>query len=326
MKTKGILTAAFLVAAVLLLQTMGLAVTLDYSGPINSFTGEPVNEGNASSGEDMVPVATGIYYDREERAYIYDLGGSSGGAVSASVMDGMVVNEPVSINASQGLDLRLHRDGNVVEDVDLAMIEEPGRYVLEARIMGDQYVRVLSFIVVGGTTNLVNSYPMPSGFVITNVEKSVRDETGEWVTAQPQWDRGKVDMNEDGFYRVQYECARNGMSYTLQTTVDHTPPTLALENVVNGLARGPVDISDLEEGCKIGITLNGGDMSYRNELTLSGDYEIILQDPAGNLTNYAFSILVYFDVNSLVFFGLVVLLIAGTGIYLYMERKNMRVR
>jgi hypothetical protein len=133
-------------------------------------------------------------------------------------------------------------------------------------------------------------------------------------------------MNEDGFYRVQYECARNGMSYTLQTTVDHTPPTLALENVVNGLARGPVDISDLEEGCKIGITLNGGDMSYRNELTLSGDYEIILQDPAGNLTNYAFSILVYFDVNSLVFFGLVVLLIAGTGVYLYMERKNMRVR
>jgi hypothetical protein len=241
-------------------------------------------------------------------------------------MDGMVVNEPVSIGASQGLDLRLHRDGNVVEDVDLAMIEEPGRYVLEARIVGDQYVRVLSFIVVGGTTNLVNSYPMPSGFVITNVEKSVRDETGEWVTAQPQWDRSKVDMNEDGFYRVQYECARNGMSYTLQTTVDHTPPTLALENVVNGLARGPVDISDLEEGCKIGITLNGGDMSYRNELTLSGDYEIILQDPAGNLTNYAFSILVYFDVNSLVFFGLVVLLIAGTGVYLYMERKNMRVR
>jgi hypothetical protein len=198
--------------------------------------------------------------------------------------------------------------------------------VLEAQTLGEQYVRVMNFTVVGATTCLINSYPMPSGFVITDVDLSVKDENGDWVEAQPKWDRSKVSMSEDGKYRVQYECARNGMSYTLQTTVDHTPPTLALENVVNGLARGPVDISDLEEGCKIGITLNGGDMSYRNELTLSGDYEIILQDSAGNLTNYAFSILVYFDVNSLVFFGLVVLLIAGTGVYLYMERKNMRIR
>ena len=192
--------------------------------------------------------------------------------------------------------------------------------------MGDQYVRVLSFIVVGGATNLVNSYPMPSGFVITNVEKSVRDENGEWITAQPQWDRSKVDMNEDGFYRVQYECARSGMSYTLQTTVDHTPPTLALENVVNGLARGPVDISDLEEGCKIGITLNGGKMNYRSELTLAGDYRIVLQDEAGNFTDYEFTILTYLDANSWIFFGLVLLVLAGVGAYLYIERKRIRIR
>ena len=116
------------------------------------------------------------------------------------------------------------------------------------------------------------------------------------------------------------------MSYTLQTVIDHTPPTQALENEVNGLARGPVDISDLEEGCRIGITLNGGKMNYRKELTLSGDYEIVLQDPAGNLTNYEFSILVYFDSNSGIFFALVVLVLVGTGIYLYRERKRVLVR
>jgi hypothetical protein len=125
---------------------------------------------------------------------------------------------------------------------------------------------------------------------------------------------------------VQYECARNGLSYNLQTIIDHTPPTLALENVVNGLARGPVDISDLEEGCKIGITLNGGKMSYREELTLSGDYKIILQDEAGNLTDYEFSILVYFDLSSWIFFAMVMLAVVGTGVYLYLERKRMRVR
>jgi hypothetical protein len=167
---------------------------------------------------------------------------------------------------------------------------------------------------------------MPAGFAITGVDLTVEDENGEMVAGKPQWDRNKVSMSEDGVYRVQYECARNGLSYTLQTEIDHTPPTLALENVVNGLARGPVDISDLEEGCKIGISLNGGSMSYREELTLSGDYVIVLQDEAGNLTHYEFSILVYLDANSWIFFALVVLAVAGIGVYLYLERKRMRVR
>jgi hypothetical protein len=158
------------------------------------------------------------------------------------------------------------------------------------------------------------------------VDLTVEDENGEQVAAKPQWDRGKVSMSQEGYYRVKYECARSGQSYTLQTVIDHTPPKLALENVVNGLARGPVDISDLEEGCKIGITLNGGKMSYREELTLSGDYKIILQDEAGNLTDYEFSILVYFDLSSWIFFAMVMLTVIGTGVYLYLERKRMRVR
>jgi hypothetical protein len=67
-------------------------------------------------------------------------------------------------------------------------------------------------------------------------------------------------------------------------------------------------------------------MSYREELTLSGDYVIVLQDEAGNLTHYEFSILVYLDANSWIFFALVVLAVAGIGVYLYLERKRMRVR
>jgi hypothetical protein len=241
-------------------------------------------------------------------------------------MDGMIVNEAVYLTPAQDLEVRLYCNGKLLENVDPDVIESPGQYVLEARVLGDQYVRVMSFTIVGATTCLISSYPMPAGFVITNVDMTVENENGEWVAAQADWDRSKVSMSEDGSYRVQYECPRNGMNYTLQTVIDHVPPTLALENVVNGLAKGPVDISDLEEGCKIGITLNGGKMNYREELTLSGDYEIILQDEAGNLTNYAFTILVYFDTSSWIFFGLVILAIAGTGVYLYMERKRIRVR
>ena len=326
MKRKGILTAVLLIATVLSLQTTGFAANLDYSGPINSFTGEPTSAEGSSGKEDWIPVASGVYYDRSKRAYVYDLGRGSDTRIASNVMDGMVVNETVYLEVPQGMEVRLHCNGKIQEGVDLSLIEKPGQYVLEAKALGEQYVRVMSFTIVGATTGLISSYPMPAGFVITSVELTTENENGEWVAAQPKWDRGKVSMSDEGAYRVQYECARNGLSYTLQTVIDHTPPTLALENVVNGLAKGPVDISDLEEGCKIGITLNGGKMSYREELTLSGDYEIILQDEAGNLTNYAFSILVYFDSNSWIFFGLVVLSIVGIGVYLYIERKRMRVR
>ena len=325
MKTKRKLTAVMLVAAVMLMQVTSAAVNLDYSGPIDSFTGEPAGEADLPQNQERVPVSDGVYYDRTERAYIYALGRTADEAISVSVMDGMIVNDAVRIAVPQSMEVQLYCNGNLVENTDLTLIEAPGHYVLEAR-QGDRYVRVMDFTIVGETTCLVNSYPMPAGFVITDVEMSVKDENGEWVAKTPQWDRSKVSMSENGDYRIQYECARNGLSYSLQTIIDHTPPTLMLENVVNGLAKGPVDISDLEEGCRIGIALNGGKMSYREELTLSGDYEIILQDEAGNLTSYAFTILPYFDTNSWIFFAIVVALIVGVGVYLYIERKRMRVR
>ena len=326
MKRKGMLAAAILVAAALLMQTTCLAIDLDYSGPINSFTGEPASESTASGNSDWIPITSGVYYDRLDRAYVYSLGGVSNATVSSNAMDGIVLNETVHIEPSQGLEVRLYRNGTLLEDVDLSMLETPGQYVLEAQLQGERFARVMSFTIVGATTGLISIYPMPAGFVVKSVELNVKDENGEWVPAQPNWDRSKVSMSEDGAYRVQYECARNGLSYTLQTIIDHTPPTLALENVVKGLAKGPVDISDLEDGCKIGITLNGGKMGYREELTLNGDYEIIVQDEAGNVTHYSFTILPYFDLNSWIFFGLVVLVIAGTGGYLYLERKRVRVR
>ena len=43
-RTKGILIAILLIAALLSMQTSAFAWDLDYSGPINSFTGDPIEE------------------------------------------------------------------------------------------------------------------------------------------------------------------------------------------------------------------------------------------------------------------------------------------
>ena len=94
----------------------------------------------------------------------------------------------------------------------------------------------------------------------------------------------------------------------------------------NGRARGPVSLEDLEEGAAIRIELNGKQISYRKELTESGDYRIWVMDQAGNLTTYEFSILVYFDFNSLVFIGMLAGVLIAVGTYIVFSRKRLEVR
>lgn len=299
----------------------------DYTGPVNSITGAPAGvsgiDGMASS-SNRVQVSEGVFYDRTERMYVYSTADTA--EIRANVASGMVVNFPVQIVLGETAEVRLHKDGQLLEGWDLSHISDVGQYVLEVQGRNDQYIRKLTFTIVGEQTCLVTGYPMPLGFTVTNVQFQRLDENGEWQTAAASWDRSSVSMREEGSYHIEYRCARNDVSYTLTTIVDRTPPVLALENVVKGMADGPVSIADIEYGCGVAITYNGGRMNYMPELTKSGDYHILLVDRAGNSTRYEFTILVYFDANSLAFFGVVLLTLAGTGIYLYLQRKNIRVR
>lgn len=126
---------------------------------------------------------------------------------------------------------------------------------------------------------------------------------------------------------VDYRCARSGRTYTLEVLIDHTPPVLALEAVENGKARGPVSLADLEEGAGAAISYNGGSwQGYQETLTKSGDYKVLVQDAAGNMTTYEFTIMIYFDANSMIFMALVAGVIAAVGVYLWLSRKRLRVR
>ena len=110
----------------------------------------------------------------------------------------------------------------------------------------------------------------------------------------------------------------------LQT--DFTGPVLSLQNVKNGLARGSVDISDAKNAASVNIYHDGEKISRKDVLTESGEYYIELADEAGNKTTYYFTILVYFDGNSWLFFALVMLSAVGVIIYLMHSRRHLRVR
>ena len=315
MKRLRFRAAACLAAALALLTVMASAVQLGYDGPVDSVTGEPSESGSIDAYSDQVRVSENVYYDRNRMGYLYTATGNA--QVLSTVADGMVVQDMVRLEPDEGLNLTLYKNGTVMEDVDLTHINETGDYVAQVTTENGQTQRVLSFTIVGNSTGRLTGYTMPSGFVITG---ATRD--GE---ATP-WDRFYVSFAEEGLYEVTYRCPRNGLDYSLNVMIDFTPPVLALEAVENGRARGPVSLADLEEGAYISVYYNDKQIPYAQELEDSGDYHVLVMDQAGNLSEYYFTILIYFDLNSLVFMGMVVGVLVAVGVYLWLSRKRLKVR
>lgn len=294
-----------------------LAVDVDYEGPLDSVTGEAAGETTDEDGVSKsakVQVSEDVIFDREQNAYVYTVGGQQ---IVSSVVDGMVVQGSVSIVPDAGLSVTLYRGGETLTGEDLTNITKTGEYVLEAAA-GGQSTRVLAFSLVGEAVGSITEYAMPSGFVVTTVTRD-----GEAVSR----DRSAVDLSGEGKYHIEYSCARAGISYSLDITVDHTAPELLVEGVdEDGKARGPVTLTVSEENLSGYIEHNDSQGSFKNELTESGDYHVHLEDEAGNSTDEYFTILIYFNGSSYAFIAVVLAVLAATVAYMVLARKRLRVR
>lgn len=305
-------------AALWLLYPSALAadVDVDYQGDLDTVTGEAVysDEDTGVDQSDRVQVSDDVIYDRNRLAYVYTVGDME---LATSIVDGMIIRGKATIVPDDTLSVVLYRNGEEVTDENLDSISETGQYVLEATTNG-QSQRIMAFSIVGEYANSVDSYTMPSGFVITGASRN---------GTEISWQRNYVDMSTEGEYIVEYTCSRAGMSYQLNIVVDHTAPELNFDGIdADNCARGPVTLLDAEEDAT--ITIKHGDDwgGYQEKLTESGDYQVRITDRAGNSTDYYFTILIYFDSNSFVFIGLILAVIAGTVAYVFLFRKKMRVR
>ncbi len=319
-RIRAALAAALAVCALAVCALCAPAGALEdftYSGPLDVETGEPAQSGASSDAySDRVYIAGGVYYDRTRQGFLYTVDGSTA-QVLCTAADGMAVQESVQIVPDTGVEVTVYRDGTAMESPDLTHIYETGDYVVEAGV-GGRTTQLLAFSIVGDVTCRMTGYSMPAGFAVTGAELD---------GAELSYDRGFVSMAREGHYVIDYRCARSGVSYELDVSVDTTPPVLALAEVdEKGQARGPVSLADIEEGASIGITLDGKQIPYSTELTDSGEYQIILMDRAGNVTRYQFTILIYFDMNSLLFFGLLLAAAGAVGIYIFVSRKRLQVR
>lgn len=279
--------------------------------PVDSMTGE-ISQSAGDLYAGLIGISQNVYYEKETGLYRFIVNEQAQKYITCNVADNMVVNGEVSLFIEDNLVHTLYRNNSKLEKIDTEAISRPGSYTL---FVGDE--RILSFTIVG-EYDAISTFAVPEGFYVTEVVKD-----GEMV----HYDSSVVDMTGEGEYSVSYTCDSNKMSYTFRTIVDHTPPVLALSAVdEDGKARGAVDISDLEEGATLTVIHDGEEIvPDGTQLIQNGNYKLIVTDRAGNVTNYNFLIMLYFNMSSIAFFVLIILVFLGVAAYIIISGKRIRV-
>ena len=299
-----------------------LAVDMDYSGPVDPETGEPAGSSQGQSGSSDRSLLSGsMYYDWIRRDFAYPVGDSLS-EVHSTAADGMVLTTPVTVSVKGETTLAIYKDG-LEYTGSLDRISDVGSYTVSAMVDG-QPRRMLSFTLVGASTNVLHTYVVPDGFYIL---EATRD--GEPIFAG----RYSVAMEEEGDYVVQYECSATDVVYKLQTTIDRSPTFLTFDGRIDsqGRIRSALKFSGLQTGDRVYLFRSGDSVDLKLEsdgtgvITEPGNYRLIVKDPAGNSVEYVFIILQYFNMQSWVFFLMVFAAVVTVLIYVLTKRKRLKI-
>ena len=278
---------------------------------------EPLG-GDLTQNDDQVWLSDSMYYDLLSHDFAYPVG-ETGLTAHANVADGMIVRGPVNITGNA---LVAYRNGSAYEGA-LTGMETPGDYLIKSQV-GNEMLQLFSFTIVGPTTADLYAYAVPNGMYITNATRS-----GEAIA----FDRHEVSMQADGDYHIYYECIETGIAYVLEVTVDRQPPELEFSGSIdeNNRVHSALHVAGIEEGGSIRINLDGVDIDVvpnadgSLDLPDSGRYYIEVYDAAGNRTEYSYTVLIYLNSSSLVFFILLFVSIAAVVVYIIIKRKKLKI-
>ncbi|MBO4880324.1 MAG: hypothetical protein J5555_01420 [Firmicutes bacterium] len=326
MKIKYKRPARALLAVLLLLALAGgnvFAINTTYNGYLDPVTGLPLDSSTDYTGADSsrAIVKDNVYYDWNLHCFVYPIAGTLG-EIYTDAADGMILGDPVSISATDDVSFSVYRDGEEVTG-DLSNLNQPGSYVVSLKQAGNNR-RMFAFTLVGSRTNGIHTFRAPDGFYISDV---VKDEETLYT------DRYSLDMELEGDYTVQYTCMSTDISYELSTTIDRTPPTLSFKGKMdeNNRMRSALLFEGLERGDTIYLLRNGEQVQPvlngdgTGAIYDSGNYIMRVYDAAGNMTEYTFTILMYFNASSLAFFALVLAVIIAVIVYVLRKRRKLKI-
>lgn len=302
-------------ALLMSVSTVG-GVDMDYEGEVDIYSGSPIAE--ESEVKQATALADGGMYDSSAQMFIYTVPGGNQ-AVYSSVANEMITTASVNLSTDEGISARLYLDGEEQKDADISNISAPGKYSLVVYGNDVEY-RILSFTIVTEKTGAIDFYQLPVGFDVTEVSVSgqLREKN----------DTGRVDMSQEGDYLITYRCNLIDLYYTLNVTIDHTPPKVTYEGVKDGTAKGPVTMKGLKKSDTVEIKCNGQDFTTPedNVIDVPGKYEVTVTDEAGNSVTDKFEIKFFMNFQG-VLFGLLFVAVIGTAAgYMIWSRKRLKVR
>ena len=318
---KRMIAALMLALVFLLMLNLPAAADTGYTGVINPESGEPYDEEAPESYGDRTALSRSMYYDWSTHDYVYPIADSLG-EVHVSAADGMVLTTPVYVQASADASVVVYCNGSEYTG-SLNSCSTAGEYVVSA-LVGGQQKRLMSFTLLGKTSNLMHNFVVPDGFYVLEATRN-----GESAYE----DRYSVDMEPEGAYAIEYECSATNLIYKLETTVDRTPPGLVFKGKLDkqGRVRSKLEFSGLQADDRIYLGRSGE--AVAPELNSDGtgviydpgNYTMIVMDAAGNSVQYDFIILQYFNLQSWMFFLAVVLVLGAVAAYIILQRMRLKI-
>jgi len=291
-----------------------------YSGPLDPDTNEPVRE-EQSTDTGRVRLSDAMEYDVKAERYIYT---ANNGLVEikSTVADGMFTRDAVSISTAADASIVVHKDGTILSG-KVSTLTDPGEYIVSTQ-SGSDYTRLFSFTILGKTTNGLQHFTVPEGFYMTDAKL---DGSGYYYT------RYGADLAAEGEYVLSYVCGATERVYTLEITIDRTPPTLEFSGKINSenQVRSALEFTGVEPGGSVAVLQESNTYSVRPDsegvysLKDSGLYTIRVYDAAGNMTEYQYRIMMYFNISSIIFVLAAGLLLLGIGIYVIIRRRSLRI-
>jgi len=300
-------------------ETEGEADEFSYSGVLDPETGGPPGD-SAFAQDGRTEIGPGMGYDSGRELFVYPL--ADGTELFCSAADGMAVTGRVTLDYGGPSALTVFRNGEAVDLAGSGELRDPGVYTVAAG--DDAAARVLSFTLLGASTNQLRSYTVPEGFLLRGA-----DRDGEEI----EYSRYTVELEQEGKYLIRSRCPAIDRDYTLTVTIDRTPPSLLLSGSVgrDGRVHSAVEISGLEAGDSLFVIHDGEPMGLtldegRCTLTDTGLYSVTAADAAGNTVTYEFTIMLYLNANAVVFILLLIAVVASVFIYAIWKRRSLKVR
>ncbi|MBR6405189.1 MAG: hypothetical protein IKS18_03220 [Lachnospiraceae bacterium] len=292
----------------------------NYSGPLDADTNEPVRE-DRETDNGRTRLSDTMVYDKNTRSFVYAINNGLN-EIRSSAADGMVTNSTVTIYSASDTNIIVHKDGTELTG-KIQTLKEPGEYVVSTQ-SGSDLQRVFSFSIVGKTTNGLQHFTVPEGFYMADVKL---DGSGYYYT------RYGADLTAEGEYTLTYVCSASDTAYSLQVTIDRTPPVLTFSGKINSenQVRSALEFTGVEEGGTVTVVKDNNLITVRADsegvykLADSGLYTIRAYDAAGNMTEYQYRVMMYFNISSIIFVLLAALLVIGIGIYVLVRRNSLKI-